>query len=52
MKCTPWFMMIGSLLSLNMTPWAQPPPSRWGHTMVEIDGNIYIFGGEANESGS
>ena len=40
-----WILVPALLLLSAPTLWADSPPARFGHSMVNINGNIYLFGG-------
>jgi len=49
MKSLHWITVMTLVVMLLLVPagavWADSPPARFGHSMVNINGNIYMFGG-------
>jgi len=40
-----WILVPALVLLAATSLWADSPPARFGHSMVNINGNIYLFGG-------
>ncbi len=45
------FLIIAILSLALVSSWAQSPPARSGHTIVEIDGKQFLFGGQGADEG-